>query len=156
MVQGINTTKACGEEQHLKGVAVEQMIVESVEGLSPEEEHRMKELVYKFPRVFGIAAPNPGSRSKVEHTIETGEATPVKQSPRRLSLHRRSEAAKLVAEMANKGVITRADSPWASPIVLVDKKDGTTRFCIDYRRLNDVSRKDAYPVPHLQDAVGYI
>ncbi len=53
--------------------------------------------------------------------------------------------------MLRKGVIEPCDGPWASPIVLVGKKDGTTRFCVDFRRLNDVTRKDAYPLPRIED-----
>ena len=54
------------------------------------------------------------------------------------------------SEMLERGVVEPSTSPWASSIVLVRKKDGSTRFCIDYRKLNDVTRKDAYPLPRIE------
>ena len=55
--------------------------------------------------------------------------------------------------MLEKDVIQPSSSPWASPIVLVQKKDGSTRFCIDYRKVNTVTRKDAYPMPRVDDTL---
>ncbi|KAJ8395672.1 hypothetical protein AAFF_G00029090 [Aldrovandia affinis] len=54
--------------------------------------------------------------------------------------------------MAAAGIIQPSDNPWVSPAVLVRKKDGSLRFCIDYRHLNDVTRKDSYPLPRIYDA----
>ena len=56
-------------------------------------------------------------------------------------------------EMLENGVGHPSTSPWASPIVLVIKKDGATCFCVDYRKLNDVTRKDAYPLPRIDETL---
>ena len=53
--------------------------------------------------------------------------------------------------MLKNGVIRKAKGPWGSPVVIVDKKDGTKRFCIDYRKINDITVTDAYPLPRIDD-----
>ena len=55
--------------------------------------------------------------------------------------------------MQEQGVIEPSSSPWSSPVVLVQKKDGTNRFCADYRRLNEVTHKDSYPLPRIDDTI---
>ncbi len=60
---------------------------------------------------------------------------------------------KSVTEMLARGQIEHSDSPWSAPVVLVTKKDGGTRFWIDYRRLNDVTVKDGYPLPRIDDTL---
>lgn len=61
----------------------------------------------------------------------------------------REEVQRLIREMLERGVVERSTSPWASPIVLVKKKDGTVRFCVDYRKVNNITHKDAYPLPRI-------
>ena len=72
----------------------------------------------------------------IQHHINTENAKPVKQAPRRLPFHHLKEVKKLVESMLDNNVIEPSNGPWASPIVLVKKKDGSTRFCVDFRQLN--------------------
>ncbi|XP_053356089.1 uncharacterized protein LOC128527651, partial [Clarias gariepinus] len=92
----------------------------------------------------------------VQHSIDTGNAAPVRLHPRRLPLAKRAIAEQTLREMADSGVIEPASGPWSSPVVLVRKKDESWRFCVDYRRLNEVTRKDSYPLPRIDDALEHV
>ena len=89
----------------------------------------------------------------IQHHINTENAKPVKQAPRRLPFHHLKEVKKLVESMLDNNVIEPSNGPWASPIVLVKKKDGSTRFCVDFRQLNSVTRKDAHPIPRIDETL---
>ena len=88
-----------------------------------------------------------GRTNKLKHSIHTGNAAPTRQPVRRISPHRRDEIRTLLTEMLKKEVVEPSTSPWASPIVLVKKKDGSTHFCVDFRKLNDVTRRMPIPYP---------
>ena len=77
----------------------------------------------------------------------------LKQPPYRLPHAYRDEVLKELAEMEKEGVIEPSMSEWASPMVLVKKKDGSLRMCVDYRRLNSVSRADACPMPRIDELI---
>ena len=81
-----------------------------------------------------------GSTNLVTHSIDTGDSPSICQPARRVpfALHARTE--QLVNDMMKQGVIQHSSSPWASPVVLVKKKDGNHRFCVDYRQLNSVTK----------------
>ena len=81
------------------------------------------------------------------------DARPVRSGPRRLAPAGLRMEQTCVQEMLHRGQIEPSDSRWASPVVLVTKKDGSTRFCVDYRRLNALTIKDAYPLPRIDDSL---
>ena len=94
-----------------------------------------------------------GHTDAVEHEIDTGDSSPIRCAPHRMSPQKMKKEEECVTEMLTGGQIESSDSPWSSPVVLVTKKDGGTRFCVDYRRLNDVTVKDAYPLPRIDDTL---
>ena len=113
----------------------------------------LKLLLYDHRDTFASSSSDLGYCPLVEHDIDTGDARPIKQSPRRPPISAREAEDEILDEMIETGVIEPSNSSWASPVCLVKKKDGTFRFCIDYRRVNAVSQKDAYPIPDIQDAL---
>ena len=84
-------------------------------------------------------------------TIVTGDSHPQRIPARRMPLAVRREVAKQLRDMQKAGVIQPSVSPWSSPVVMVKKKDGTQRFCVDYRALNSVTRGDTFPLPRIDD-----
>ncbi len=94
-----------------------------------------------------------GRTGLVEHTIDTGDQRPIRLPPRRLPITKQEIEKEEVQKMLDRGEIEPCQSSWASPMVLVTKKDGTTCFCVDYRKLNDVTRKDAYLLPQIDDTL---
>ena len=92
-----------------------------------------------------------GHTNVVQHTIDTGNNAPIRQYPRRLPYVYRAETRTQVQDMLNQGVIHLTCRPWASPIVLVKKKDGSYRFCVDHCNLNSITKKDAHPLPRVDD-----
>ena len=95
----------------------------------------------------------PGCTHLVEHEIETGDSCPIRLPPYRLPHAFHEPVKRELEEMQDHGIIEPAASDWAAPIVLMKKKDGTIRLCIDYRQLNAVSRVDAYPMPRIDDII---
>ena len=89
----------------------------------------------------------------VTHTIDTGDSPPIKQQARRVPFALRHVVEDMVADMLEQGVVEPSRSPWSSPVVLVEKKDGSKRFCVDYRRLNSVTKMDVYPLPRIDDTL---
>ena len=92
-----------------------------------------------------------GETDLLQMEIDTGDADPKSQPARRMPFGARQEVARQLRKMQDSGVIQPSNSPWASPVVLVRKKDGSLRFCIDYRNLNSVTKADTFPLPRIDD-----
>jgi len=117
-----------------------------------EATHGFKQLI-DHQHTFATSSADIGFCSILQHDIDTGDANPIHQAPRKPPLAVREAEDEILNKMLKTGVIEPSMSSWASPVCLVRKKDNTFRFCIDYRRVNAVSKKDAYPIPDIQDAL---
>ncbi len=97
----------------------------------------------------------PSQAVGVAHSIELESQyiKPVHCNPGRPSKEERDTISKQIAEMLANGVIKESRSPWSSRIVLIKKKDGKLRFCIDYRKLNSLTKSDVYPLPRIDDSL---
>ena len=100
-------------------------------------------MVVEYSDVFALDVSELGSTNLVSHTINTGDSLPVRQPVRRTPFALREKMEELIQN----------NSPWASPVVLVEKKDGRYRFCVDYRHLNAVTRMDVFPLPRVDDTL---
>ena len=94
-----------------------------------------------------------GRTDRVRHKVDTGDVPPVKLPYRRLPIAKKSAMEEEVDSMLRENIIQPSESPWSSPVVMVTKKDGSCRFCIDYRKLNGVTRKNAYPLPRIDECL---
>ena len=118
--------------------------------LSPEQRIDLNELLRNFSDVLSS---RPGKTQIAECRVRTGTAPPIRLPTYRLPHAYRSIVQTELAEMERDGIIEPSSSEWAFPIVLVKKKDGTLRMCVDYRRLNAVAEADAYPMPRVDELV---
>jgi hypothetical protein len=109
-------------------------------------------IVSEFPDVFPEELPGMPPKRKVEFAIELiPGTTPISTRAYRVSEPELVELKKQIDELLEKGYIRPSTSPWASLVLFVEKKDGTKRMCIDYRSLNEVTIKNKYPLPRIED-----
>ena len=96
--------------------------------------------------VFAPAKGLLGTAIGMEHFIDTNDNPPFKIAPYKVAPYKLPAIQEEIKEMLEKGVIVPSKSPYSSPIVMVPKEDGTNRMCMDYRKLNEITTKDAYPL----------
>ena len=85
--------------------------------------------------------------------IDTGNHAPIKQMPFRIPPNLREELEKQIREMLKFKIIEHSRSPWCSPILFVRKENGEWRLCVDFRKINAITRKDSYPWPRIEDTI---
>ena len=114
--------------------------------LEPSEAQRLHEfLAAELP----ASSEKPGVTSLTAHHIDVGDSAPIRQKPYHVTPAIRNIMWKEVDEMLKDGIVEPSQSDWASPVVMVKKPGGKYRFCIDFRRVNAVTKRDAYPIPNM-------
>ena len=113
----------------------------------------VSQLVHHFADVFSRPEFDLGRTEALPHRIETGDDRPDKQPLRQHPKIHEDFIDEHLEKMLAANVIEPCASPWASNVVLAKKSDGTLRFCVDYRRLNDCTYKDSFPLPRIDDCL---
>ena len=121
--------------------------------LAEEDRASLKALLISYADVFALDSSELGTTQLVTHSISTGQHLPIKQRVRRTPFALRKKVDELVEEMLDQDVVEPSESPWASPVVLVQKKDGGARFCVDYRKLKQITKLDEFPLPRIDDTL---
>ena len=145
-----------GEEPKLEPLSPkkEKLLFEKVDLLgtkewSSEDQEKVKELFRMYRQLFALDDLDLGHTSIVKHKIELDDYKPLKDRYRWIPPHQYEEVRKHLNEMLEIGVIRKSNSPWASAVVLVRKKDGSLKFCIDLQKLNARTIRDAYSLPRI-------
>ena len=129
---------------------VRELYERSIVGLDETQEKMLYNLLCEFSGLFSQGSHDLGRTDLVKHHINTG-ATPARKPSQRFPLEKGEEADRALEEMKADGIVEPSASHWSSPVVLVRKKDGSTRFCVDYRKSNSATHKDSYPLPRIDD-----
>jgi hypothetical protein len=129
------------------------VISDAKPNVNATETQALEGLIAEFRDVFATNSDDFRCTDRVCHRIDAGDAWPIRQPPRRLPLAKQAEVDNMLDDMKRKGVIEESVGPWSSPVVLVRKKKGELRFCVDYRKLNDVTKKDCFRLPWIEDTL---
>ena len=122
--------------------------------LGPLDHHQQKifdSLLYEFKDICTKSQTEIGRINIIQHHIETKDATPISQFPYQINPKNKEFLRTEIANMESNGIVRKSSSPWAAPVVIVDKKGGDKRICIDYRKLNAITKPDAYPLPRIDN-----
>ncbi|CAC5426210.1 Transposon Ty3-I Gag-Pol polyprotein [Mytilus coruscus] len=125
--------------------------------LNEDQRQQLSRLLSQYQNVFSRTDDDIGRTELVTHRINTGNAIPFRQRSRRMPLGKQEMEKSEVNRMLDKRIIEPSSSPWASNIFLVMKKNGSPRCCVDYRILNDVTKKkDFYPIPRVDECLDWL
>ncbi|PIK56258.1 hypothetical protein BSL78_06841 [Apostichopus japonicus] len=122
-------------------------------GLTIPQHQQAEELFQRYHHVFASSDEDLGYTDTITHQIKLTDDVPVKQAFRRIPPSQFEEVREHIRKLLEKNVIRPSTSPFASPIVLVRKPDGSLRLCVDYRQLNHKTIKDAYPIPRIDESL---
>ena len=135
---------------------LEKLFADSSKNLNDTEKGKLQALLIEFADIFSKHENDLGLTHLIEHTIDVDGAKPIKFAPRKVPLAYAGEDRKALEQMLEKGCIRPSTSPWGAPITFARKKDGSVRCCLDTRALNQVTVKDAYPLPRTEDCINAV
>lgn len=124
--------------------------------LTNQEVKEARRFLTQYQDLFSINPSAPDTYNGPKFNIDTGTNPPSKEMPRRQAPWKEAEISKQINAMLDNDIIEPSMSPWAAPVVLAQKKDGSWRFCVDYRQLNQLTRKDSYALPRIDDTIDAI
>lgn len=144
-----NVESADSLPEHLRA-----LFEKSCKHLDKNQSQLLKEFLVKHQKVFSQTSDDIGHSTLVKHKIDTGHSKPVKKYPYRIPLAKRKIAEEEIDKMEKDGIIEKcSQSAWNAPIVMITKKDGSIRFCCDFRGLNDCTIKDSQALPRIDDSI---
>ena len=113
----------------------------------------LAEVISQYREVFPDV---PSKTNLIEHDVDVGDSAPIKQHPYRVSPMKKELLDKEVQYMLKNDIIEESQSNWSSPCILVPKHDGGFRFCTDFRKVNDKTKSDSFPIPRIADCIDQI
>ena len=136
--------------QHVESLYQEAVVTCS----EPLQRQAIANVLTNYSDVFSSGEHDVGRTNLTKHSIPVlPETKPIRHAPRRLGVEKEAEVERQVQQLKHQGLIEPAFGAWSSAVVLVKKKDGCWRFCVDYRRLNAVTQQDAYPLPRIDESL---
>ena len=147
MTFSVLVTTECDGTEDAGGVGKESKGLDASHGMPP----KARAILKNFADVFEDMPPGLPPMRQIGHTIDTGSAAPVSKPAYRLSPKEKAEVERQVKDLLARGLIRPSQSPYGSPVLFVQKKDGSLRMCVDYRALNHITAKDKYPLPRIDD-----
>mgnify|MGYP000628023706 CR=1 FL=1 len=147
----VTESNSC-QDNKLRKIDVEKF-VKFEEAMDQQKTTEILSMLQRVGDVFSTGDCDVGRLDVVEHRIELTDESPIYQKPRRFNSRISEQIEAQCRELELLDIIESSDSSWSSPVVPVIKKDGSLRLCIDYRKLNEVTRADRHPLPNLTDAV---
>lgn len=121
-------------------------------GGSKEQKEQLKTVLAKYVNVFAVDDDDLGYTDRVKHDINLVDDVPVNLPYRRIPPNQYTEVKEHISKLLKKGIIKESCSSYASPVVVVRKTDGSIRLCVDFRKLNQKTRKDAFPLPRIDES----
>merc|ERR1711893_445229 len=121
--------------------------------LSPDQRQELAKIMIEYQDSFSKHDMDLGRTTLEVHRIPTGDAKPVRLPPRRAPMHMQGDVSTQIEQLIACGAVEDCTSPWAFPLVIVSKKDGRKRICVDYRKLNDLTVPDGHALPRLDDSL---